>query len=193
MKVTLLHNTPLNISDTAISKCWDKSTDNPDERMYRVGIKNKHASTLEHINYSFDIDGISRACLQELARHRMQSLSVKSSRYTLKELNVSSKLSEFFVATGNEEVDSMSFDAVANLQTLIRNGVSNDLAKYAMPECFKTSLVSTMNMRALQNFLSLRTDKSALKEIQELAHAMYNEIPDDHKFMFKDFVRQYDV
>jgi hypothetical protein len=52
----------------------------------RVGNKYRHASILEHVTYNFSIEGISRACLQELARHRMASLSVKSTRYTLKEL-----------------------------------------------------------------------------------------------------------
>lgn len=52
----------------------------------RVGNEFRHSSILEHISFNFFIDGISRACLQELARHRIASLSVKSSRYTLKEL-----------------------------------------------------------------------------------------------------------
>ncbi len=49
----------------------------------RVGNKFKHASTLEHLVYSLDISGVSRALLQELARHRHQNLSVESTRYTM--------------------------------------------------------------------------------------------------------------
>lgn len=105
MKVELLHHTPLWVASTAIRKCWasedksDTELDYNDEcelevicgpkdkaLIERVGNKNKHSSTLEHLNYSFDIDGISRACLQELARHRHASMSVKSTRYTLREL-----------------------------------------------------------------------------------------------------------
>ena len=52
----------------------------------RVGNKFKHASTLEHLTYNFFISDISRALLQEAMRHRMASPSVKSTRYTLKEL-----------------------------------------------------------------------------------------------------------
>lgn len=92
MKVTLLHNTPLDVCAQAIRTCWqsfDKS-DNGGEKdkalIDRVGNKYKHASTLENIVYTFYVQGISRAVLQELARHRMASLSVKSTRYTLKEL-----------------------------------------------------------------------------------------------------------
>ena len=106
MKVELLHNTPLWVCAKAIRKCWaseDKSDttteyddvehryitmtgDKDKELINRVGNKNKHKSTLEHLVYTFDVDGISRACLTELARHRIASYSVKSTRYTLKEL-----------------------------------------------------------------------------------------------------------
>ena len=190
MKVKLLHYTPLDVADKAISKCWDKSSDKPEERMYRVANKFKHASTIEHVNYTFDIDGISRACLQELARHRHQSLSVKSTRYTLKELKDTSDVWKFLVPTGIASVDIANTHTLQELRQLLNRGVSNDRAKYMLPEAYKTSLVSTMNMRALQNFLSLRTDKSALWEIQELAREMFKVLPESHKFMLEDFVKE---
>ena len=199
MKVKLLHYTPLDIADKSISKCWDKTTDKWQARMYRVANKFKHASTIEHINYSFDIDGISRACLQELARHRHQSLSVKSTRYTLGELKNEtsfislgcnfSKAEKYIVLTEDFATNTCSIKALEELRQLLIAGISNDKAKYCMPEAYKTSLVSTMNMRALQNFLSLRTDKSALWEIQELAHKMFEVLPSEHKFMLEDFVK----
>jgi len=209
MEVILLHNTPLEIADTAIGKCWDKCTDKPKERIERVGNKFKHKSTLEHVNYTFDIDGVSRALLQELARHRMQSLSVKSTRYTLKELKEEEDtypgyledvtclsfhkveiVKKYVVLTGDEGIDGNIAASLWLLQCELKAGKSNDIAKYCMPEAYKTSLVSTMNMRALQNFLSLRTDRAALWEIQDLAHAMYDALPESHKFMFKDYVKE---
>jgi thymidylate synthase (FAD) len=42
----------------------------------------------------------------------------------------------------------------------------------------------SINARALQNFLELRSSKHALKEIQDLARAMYEVLPEDHKFLF---------
>lgn len=189
MVVTLLHATPLEVADAAISKCWDKYTDKPKERMYRVANKFKHSSTIEHINFTFDIDGISRACLQELARHRMQSLSVKSTRYTLKELKYSEDLESFLVYPNNLVVHNSNIRQLVDVQLALQLGISNDIVKYSLPEAYKTSLVSTMNMRALQNLLSLRTDKAALWEMQELAHKMYEAIPEEYKFMLKDFVK----
>lgn len=93
MLVKLLHNSPLWLaahscrmsqdnhekSDTIDTICGPKDA----ALIERVGNKLKHASILEQLVYTFDIDGVSRALLQELARHRHQSLTVKSSRYTL--------------------------------------------------------------------------------------------------------------
>ena len=57
-----------------------------------------------------------------------------------------------------------------------------------LPEAYKTSLVMTINMRSLQNFLELRTSKSALWEIRDLAKAMYNALPPDHLYLFKEYI-----
>ncbi len=199
MKVELLHHTPLNIASHAIRTCW-QSFDNSDnggekdkELIDRVGNKFKHSSTLEHLNYNFYISGISRALLQELARHRMANLSVKSSRYTLKELkNIEpfmldnfQRASNFITLTGVEIVDIASIKALNNLQEILKSGVSNDKAKYCLPESYKTELTWSINARSLQNFLSLRSDKSALWEIQELAHTIYKALPEEHQYIFK--------
>ncbi|MDA7817965.1 FAD-dependent thymidylate synthase [Sulfurimonas sp.] len=42
-----------------------------------------HHSILEHANLSFLVRGTSRGVLQEHARHRMQAISVRSTRYTM--------------------------------------------------------------------------------------------------------------
>jgi thymidylate synthase (FAD) len=200
MVVTLLNNTPLAIADKAISKCWDKPKDGCDvARIERVANKHKHASTIEHLTYNFDIDGVSRALLQELARHRMANLSVKSSRYTLKELKDEASFCNndgsntaieraraYLVPTGSVAVDYAGVRALEELRRCLQAGISNDLAKYCMPEAYRTSLVWTCNARALQNFLSLRTNKAALWEIRNLAFEIFKQIPDDHKFLFVD-------
>jgi thymidylate synthase (FAD) len=159
------------------------------ERMERVGLKNKHGSVLEHVNYTWDIDGISRACLQELARHRHQSLSVKSTRYTLKELKEANDVGNFLVKTGDDNIDATNRMQLRSLQYILQqSSLPNDILKYAIPEAYKTSLVSTMNMRAFRNFLELRTSRAALWEIQNLALEMYKVIPDEHKFLFNDIL-----
>jgi len=200
VQVTLLHFTPLEVCAHAIRTCW-QSFDKGDEGgekdralIDRVGNKYKHASTLEHLVYTFYIQGVSRALLQELARHRMASLSVKSTRYTLKELkeidpfeeNDFEGASRFIVLTHHEEVDRASIRALNNLQELLKQGVSNDYAKFALPECYKTELTWTINARSLQNFLQLRSNKAALWEIRKLAYTLYDRLPEDHRYLFEE-------
>lgn len=202
MEVTLLNHTPLWVCSNAIRTCWqsfDKG-DNGGEidiaLIDRVGNKLKHASTLEHLHYNFYIKGISRALLQELARHRMASLSVKSTRYTLKELknegeftqNDWENASRYLVLSGNADVDNASINALNNLRQILSQNISIDIAKYCLPESYKTELTWSINARSLQNFISLRSSKSALWEIQNLANAIYTALPDEHKFIFDECV-----
>jgi len=220
MKVTLLHSTPLWINAHGARTCWDsgdksdtyltgEGVDDPHpvmicgpkdkELIDRVGNKFRHQSILEHVSYNFYIEGVSRALLQELARHRIASYSVKSTRYTLKELKeeesfafsdfsnydiICYRASKYLVFTGNEMVDEMSIKALENLRTTLNNGISNDIAKYCLPESYKTSVQWTINMRSLQNFLTLRSSKSALWEIRTLSKEIYEILPEEHKFLF---------
>ena len=204
MKVTLHHYTPLVVCSDAIRTCW-QSFDNSDNGgdkdralIDRVGNKFKHASTLEHLVYSFYLEGISRALLQELARHRMASLSVKSTRYTLKELKDEELFSiddkdraeKYLVMTGVEMVDEMSMRALENLRCVLVAGISNDRAKYCLPESYKTELTWTINARSLQNFISLRSDKAALWEIRDLANMVYEALPIDHRYLFENSLKE---
>ena len=201
MQVSLLHYTPLNICSHAIRTCWnsfnkgDSGGDVDKGLIDRVGNKLKHKSTLEHLYYTFYIQGISRALLQELSRHRIASLSVKSSRYTLIELKKENsflpineenmkRIERFIVLTKNEEINSYSIHALENLRIALHKGISTDIAKYCMPEAYKTELTWSINARSLQNFLELRSSIHALEEIRNLANTLKAEIPKDHKFIF---------
>ncbi|MDP2079048.1 MAG: FAD-dependent thymidylate synthase [Sulfuricurvum sp.] len=204
MKVTLHHHTPLVVCSDAIRTCWQSfdNSDNGGEKdralIDRVGNKFKHASTLEHLVYSFYLEGISRALLQELARHRMASLSVKSTRYTLKELKDEETFSledkpraeKYLVMTGVDIVDEMSIRALENLRVVLVAGISNDRAKYCLPESYKTELTWTINARSLQNFISLRSDKAALWEIRDLANMVFETLPSDHRYLFENSLKE---
>lgn len=207
MKVTLKHFTPLEVCSMAIRTCWQsfEKSDNGGEKdlalIDRVGNKFKHSSTLEHLYYNFYIQGISRACLQELARHRMASYSVKSSRYTLKEIKQEptflppneanlNRAEKYLVFTSNKNVNIASLKALENLREILCENTHNDIAKYAMPESYKTELHWSINARSLQNFLELRTSRAALWEIQKLAHSIYEALPQEHRFIFEEKITQ---
>lgn len=202
MEVKLLNYTPLEVADIAICKCYGNTPheelDKVKARINRVANVSKHASTIEHLVYNFDIDGISRACLQELSRHRLASYTVKSSRYTLQELKKAPLLfgdnntelswkvvEQFCVLTDNRYINERIALALVDLRIGLLDGIPNDVAKYSMPEAYKTSLVMSINARSLQNFLELRSSNHALWEIQELSKAIYNSIPEEHKFLYE--------
>ncbi len=209
MKVTLLHHSPLWLASHAIrmshdthdksdtvltfpnpvSSCGDKDK----ELIERIGNKFKHKSVLEHLVYWFDIDGISRACLQELARHRTARLTVKSTRYTLKELKNNESLfadrNKYLISTANDVINSWNLKQLLNLQVALKHNVSNDIAKYCLPEAFKTRLQWQCDGRNLQCFLELRTSKDALWEIRELAKNIFEALPEEHKYLYKDYVK----
>jgi len=202
--VTLLHHTPLEVCSHAVRTCWeshDQGDDGgPKDRALidKVGNQFKHSSTLEHLNYNFFIQDISRALLQELARHRIASLSVKSTRYTLKELEAErsfitdnkrkfynmDRVSQYCVLTGDSEVDYSTAAALENLRVLKAQKIPNDKAKFALPDAYKTKLLWSINARSLQNFLFLRTAPAAMWEIRLLAYAIYDALPEDHKYLF---------
>jgi thymidylate synthase (FAD) len=218
----LLHITPLWVAVKGTRTCWGSQSKSdtvngicgPKDRelLARVGNKFKHGSILESITMNFYLK-TDRATLQELARHRHQSLSVRSSRYTLGELKKESpfihydgskrsdafitdddynRASKYITFTDNSDVDGASMYALENLRKLISSGVSNDIAKFAMPESYKTELTSTWNARSLQNFLKLRSAKSALWSIRKLANEMYAAIPEEYVYLFKDCMENTD-
>lgn len=215
MKVDLLNYTPLWVGADATRTCWasqglsdtystyagETITGEKDKELInRIGNKFKHKSTLEHLYYNFHISGVSRALLQELARHRIASYSVKSTRYTLKELTKEpefndyhneldyNRASKYLVWTNNPSIDSATFNHLEDLRILIQEGSSIDYVKYALPEAYKTELAWTINARSLQNFLELRSSKAALWEIQELALAVFDALPKEHKYIFEDYI-----
>ena len=226
--VDVLHITPLHLSAHAIREChnshgksdtatnksliasWSGTEDvavcGPKDAALigRVGVKMKHASTLEHINVTLSIRSISRALLQEWSRTRLMSQTVKSSRYTLAELGnyedgalpyyeddlslVDNHFTKFLYATGHNATDVASYRALIALQDLIRSGASNDITKYAIPESFLTSLTATINFRSLRNMLALRTAPSALLEYRNLANAIYDAIPSEYQYLLEDCI-----
>lgn len=209
--ITLLHHTPLSVCSTAVRTCWqshDRSDNGGPKDLAlidKVGNKYKHASTLEHLNYNFYVEDVSRALLQELVRHRIASPSVKSTRYTLKELKEIANIDPEDMATvsrfcvlipdrvpGSERVNTAIALALMNLQDLVKQGLPNDITKFALPDAYKTELTWTINARSLQNFFALRTASSALWEIRRMASAVFNALPADHKYLFTGQIEETD-
>ena len=159
----------------------------PAEVLGRI-IKAGHESVLEHINLTYSIKGISRALLQEIARHRHISLSVESTRHTLKKyLDRVMYLYAMIPAkyhTALQDFQDFLYTAKGSPE------LSNDELKYYVPEFWPTNLVLTSNIRELRHIMNLRTAPQALKEFRVLARAMYEAVPEQYKYMLKDCVHE---
>lgn len=166
----------------------------------------KHDSVAEHSFINFSINGISRLCLQELARHRHTSLTVQSTRFTLnkmldKQLD-KSNIRDYFVFPIYQKPEWENVrdytDYVSCLINSILNAVermhlfktttklSNDYLKYFVPESLRVNLAWSINIRSLQNFLSLRLCKSAHFEIRYLANLILNELKSTYVYELLD-------
>lgn len=181
MKVKLLNKPDISIIIEATRTCYDSmsKSDNLGEKdlaLLEKIIDSKHESVLEHMVFTFKITDISRACLQELARHRIASYSVKSTRYTLKELRDTpdNELEKFLIEDIEPIVKYSSIESLKKIKMMLNMpNPDMDKIKYALPECYKTELVWTINLRSLRNFLKLRLSLKAHQEIRKLAYEIY--------------------
>ena len=181
MKVKLLNKPDMSIIIEATRTCYDSmsKSDNLGEKdlaLLEKIIDSKHESVLEHMVFTFKITDISRACLQELARHRIASYSVKSTRYTLKELRDTpdNELEKFLIKDIEPIVQYSSIESLKKIKIMLNMpNPDMDKIKYALPECYKTELVWTINLRSLRNFLKLRLSLKAHQEIRKLAYEIY--------------------
>ena len=160
----------------------------PNEVLRRI-IKAGHESILEHITLTFSVMGLSRACLQELARHRHISLSVESTRHTLrKNLATPTWADEACrylhpVALAAKEASTyLLFALIKDLD------IPNDELKYYLPEFWPTNLILTSNIRELRHILKLRTSPTALNEFRVLAYSLFEAVPEEYRYLLEDCV-----
>lgn len=139
------------------------------ERSLIHAVESGHTSVLEHAVYTFRIDGISRAALAQLTRHRIASFDVQSQRYVRikgKDLVIpeSIKGSEFA-----EDVEKLMDEVMELYDEMVDAGIPCEDARYITPQAVPTELVMTMNVRELFHFLSLRCCNRAQWEIRRMA------------------------
>ncbi|MBR0150231.1 MAG: FAD-dependent thymidylate synthase [Synergistaceae bacterium] len=162
----------------------------PHEVLGRI-IKAGHESILEHITLTYSIKGLSRACLQELARHRHISLSVESTRHTLKkQIREAEDSSLYPVPDVLADVWKSTRVFTDLMITRLRKNpdISNDELKYYLPEFWPTNLIMTANIRELRHIIRLRTAPAALREFRVLAYSLYEAVPDEFKYLLADCV-----
>ena len=164
------HGDPMAIAEQAASVCYDsKPTENL--KIVKQCIASRHMSVLEHVSFTFHIQGISRACLAQLSRHRHISLSVRSQRYCREDdfLFVNPFPDGSF---GAAEFEEYMEDARANYADMVDDGIKPEDARAVLPNACCTELYLTANALALIEMSHLRMCRRAQREIQELFYAI---------------------
>lgn len=208
MKVTLITHTPepekviataakLCYSASDIGSLYDGLTDEKVQSFIDMLVSIGHESVMEHVTFTFGIEGVSRACTHQLVRHRIASYSQKSQRYvnengfefiTPPEIAAVPEAKKIF----DEEMERLTecYNKLADVLTekhkkeLIESGVdekkaaskarkqANEDARFILPNACETKIVVTMNVRSLFNFFKHRCCSRAQWEIRAVADEM---------------------
>ena len=171
MRVILVGHTPnpQNICGSAAAVCTaSKNT----EKSLNSALLSGHTSVLEHASFTFKIEGLSRAAMAQLTRHRLASFDVESQRYVKMEdvkmvMPMSIASSEFA-----EEAERILNDSMALYRKMVDANIPAEDARYVTTQAVETNLILTMNARELRHFFSLRTCNRAQWEIRGMADAM---------------------
>ncbi len=206
--VTLLAHTPqpektvasaakLCYSSSTISDLRDGLTDEKAASFVDMLAEIGHESPIEHASFTFGIEGVSRAFLAQITRHRMASYSVKSQRYvkegafefvTPPEISADPQALEIYEKSMRDAQDA--YDKIAEIltqkhtKTFIAEGKDEKTAarlaskkaiedaRFVLPNSCETKMVVTMNARSLLNFFRHRCCNRAQWEIQSVANQM---------------------
>ena len=160
-----------------------------------------HESPIEHANFTFGIEGVSRSLLAQLTRHRLASYSVQSQRYVKEDAfsfvlpleieAIPEAKAEFLAAM---EEDARHYERLTALlrekhekaflaqgeepKSAARKAEKKAIedARFVLPNACATKLICTMNARSLQNFFTHRCCARAQWEIRQLAVEMLKEV-----------------
>lgn len=169
-----------------VGEMWDRllageiSRDKQTAFVERI-LSSGHESPVEHVSFTFAIEGVSRTLTHQLVRHRIASYSQQSQRYVdatdfdyvlppaLARIPEAMARYEAFMA----EAACCYRDLQALLATGGREGQkSNEDARFVLPGGVETKIVATMNCRSLLHFFELRCCMRAQWEIRGLAERM---------------------
>ena len=207
-KVTLITHTPdpemtiasaarLCYSPATIAQVQEKLTPEKAGEFVEMLAGLGHQSPIEHAVFTFGIEGVSRALLAQITRHRIASFSVQSQRYVRlddfryvipPEIEAIPEAKTAFIESMNEDARRY-LDLVQKLEDghtarLMAEGLpekqarakaskqANEDARFVLPNACETKMVVTMNARSLQNFFHLRCCSRAQWEIRQLAEEM---------------------
>lgn len=184
MMVKLVRHTPepertvamsarLCYSPIGAAQLEEKISDEQAAKLVRKLVSMGHLSTLEHVTFTFAIEGVSRVLTHQLVRHRIASYSQQSQRYvkehdfeTIVPASIASK------PEAKAKFDKLMTEIQAMYDEFIALDIPAEDARYILPNATETKIVCTFNARSLLNFFSLRCCTRAQWEIRALANEM---------------------
>ena len=214
MKVKMLTHTPnpeaviasaarLCYSNASIDDLMLKTEDKEKTKEYIDMLMSLgHESPIEHVSFTFGIEGISRACSHQLVRHRIASYSQKSQRYvnetqfeyvTPEAIASDSVTKDVYDETMQLLQGRYDFIRACLIQKYVKDGMdekaaekkANEDARMVLPNACCTSIVVTMNIRSLFNFFKHRCCNRAQWEIRDVADEMLRQCMEVAPNIFK--------
>ena len=138
-----------------------------------------HQSPLEHVKFTFAVEGVSRALTHQLVRYRIASYSQQSQRYVKKTsfdyiIPPSIEADEVLEAEFTKIMDEIRLGYDRMIERFTETGVigekATEDARFILPQAAETKIVVTMNCRELLHFFEERCCMRAQWEIRDLAN-----------------------
>lgn len=183
MKVTLINFTPepektvaaaarLCYSPLGVENLMGNFSQEENRQFIKKLVELGHLSPLEHVSFTFAIEGVSRNLSHQLVRHRIASYSQRSQRH-VNEAGFAYVIPPSIQQ--NPEALALYQEKMAELQQAyeeLARLVPKEDARYVLPGACETKLVATFNARSLLNFFQQRCCQRAQWEIRALAQEM---------------------
>ena len=157
-----------------------ESTDDEEKMLNLIErvISSGHYSVIEHIQVSFAISNVSRACTHQLVRHRHMSFSQKSQRY-VKEKGQFDYIIPPTIEK-NKELKAKFVEFMSDISKLYTEfteaGIPAEDARAVLPNAAATSIVASLNLRELIHLANLRLCSRAQYEIRTMVKMMCEEL-----------------
>ena len=198
IKVKLLEHTPnpervvamaarLCYSPIGAEELSEKLSDEQVKKMVEKMVALGHASTIEHVSFTFGIEGVSRVLTHQLVRHRIASYDQQSQRYVA-EHDFEYILPPTIAAQpeAREKYTQLMGEIRKTYDALTELGIPKEDARYVLANAAETKILVTMNARSLLHFFNLRCCYRAQWEIREMANLMLAEVQKVAPTLFKN-------
>ena len=193
MRVILIQETsnPVETIANIAGICYGKDKAKNPKKLVENLLKLEHLSVFEHIYFTWKIEGISRACLAQLTRHRHCSFTVRSQRYCNESEQFAIIPEEINIGDAREHIYQQAIEISTDYyKQLLNLGVNREDARFVLPQAMETDLYMSCNLRELLHIYKLRSDKSAQWEIRKLTEELRKSVNPELDFMFEMVVNK---